>query len=209
MIGHLWARHFRPGPSRFSSRTSRDPPSSSTSSAKTRTPMRSRLTGGPCVVRCAGHAGIEVDTQDDALFFAFETAPAAPCRSRRGADRGAFVEACLESAQARTRERSPVERPLCRRRRPSRRPHRGRRSREAARRRSTARRGRGAPSHRRPRSAATPDRVRATIRADVDRRARPGSLDAGTDRRRCNHPRQGGGTGARTLRCVGGASVPR
>ena len=68
---------FRPAPSRSSSPTSRARRSSCTSSAPRRTQRRSPSTVGCIREACAAEGGVEVDTQGDAFFFAFPTAPGA------------------------------------------------------------------------------------------------------------------------------------
>ncbi len=72
---------FRPAPSPSSSRTSRVRRGCCTSSAPRGTRGARRA---PRVIRqaCAAEGGVEVDTQGDAFFFAFPTAPGAPPRPR-------------------------------------------------------------------------------------------------------------------------------
>ena len=53
---------------------------------------------------CAAEGGVEVDTQGDAFFFAFPTAPGAAC-GRRGDDRGAGGRARSRCGSACTRAR--------------------------------------------------------------------------------------------------------
>ena len=60
-----------------SSPTSRARPGSCTSSVPRPTRRRSPSTGGSCARRAREQGGVEVDTQGDAFFFAFPTAPGA------------------------------------------------------------------------------------------------------------------------------------
>ena len=68
---------FRQGPSPSFSPTSRGRRSSSTSWARKATARRSRNIAALLREAFAAHGGVEVDTQGDAFFYAFPTAPGA------------------------------------------------------------------------------------------------------------------------------------
>ena len=78
---------FPPAPSRSSSPTSRARRGCCTSSARTTMQPRSRTIAVPIRDACARHGGVEVDTQGDAFFFAFPTAPGALAAARDAAGR--------------------------------------------------------------------------------------------------------------------------
>ena len=77
MIIAACATTSRPAPSRSSSLTLRARRSSCSHSAQRHTPRRSPSTAALIRDACAAEGGVEVDTQGDAFFFAFPTAPGA------------------------------------------------------------------------------------------------------------------------------------
>ena len=72
-----WSAHCPPARSPSSSPTSKARRGSCTRSARSATPTRSPSTGASCAPRSRAHGGVEVDTQGDAFFVAFPTAPGA------------------------------------------------------------------------------------------------------------------------------------